>query len=445
MTPYTHLLQQIFNHDFAALKDPSDFHRYFFDTALDLEELQKVCDTVLASGIEIGGKTIPAAVTIKGKTAPEKPFAILAQLHGNEPCGLASILLAMALAEAGQLEQDVIGIIGNPIAAKQYFEAWAKAPQMRQEVRDAYRCGLNDDGTLMPDMNRIPADFMKRDQSVPNIKRAQELYHLAQHISGIADIHSARGNMICITDHKNDAHLKFTPIRSVLTELADAISGHASGTVTVQTYKTVIAPLDNILCQIGIEAGRHEEPYTPHVAASFILSLLHTLAITTVKPMHSRENGVFDRYAVEPRMTFADLKIEGKLQDDDMVYMVTDCVAADSIPKQSDQVVVKKKDGSYAIQTILENIITPKGDLVYALYQYDEMVHIKKDHVVAIAIPSGTLFKAPKEIWGIFFSKSGALYDKDPAVGPWPVAKDKLATTKFCYPCTVSKMKIAFN
>jgi len=406
--------------------------------------LQKVAAEIFQSSVEIGGKTIPAAMLIKGKSAPAKPFAILTQLHGNEPCGLAAILLAMALAQIGQLEQDVIGIIGNPIAAKQYFDAWTKAPGAGQETRDAYRCGLNDDGSLMPDMNRIPVDFMKRDATSPHIKRAQELYQLGQHISGIADLHSARGNMICITDHKRDGDLKFTPIRSVLTELADAISGHASGTVTVQTLKTILTPLPNIACQIGIEAGRHEEPYTPHVAASFILSLLHTLGLTTVKPVHSRENGVFDRYAVKPRLSFADLKIEGTPADDDLIYMVTDCASADAIPKQSDQVVVRQKDGRYAIQTILENIITPKGELAYALYQYDEMVHIKKDHVVAIAIPSGALFKAPQELWGIFFSKPAALYDKDPAVGPWPVSKDKLATTKFCYPCMVSKMKLEF-
>jgi len=438
------MLKAIFNRDFTDCKSPIDFNQFFFDTALDLEELQKVCEHILASSIEIAGKTIPACITIKGKKTPEKPFCILAQLHGNEPAGLAGILMAMALSEAGQLAEDVIGIIGNAHAAKQYFEAWAKAPQARQETRDAYRCGLHDDGSLMPDLNRIPVDFITRDDSTYHIKRAQELYHVGQHSSGIADLHTARGNMICITDHKNDADLKFSPIRSILTELADAISSHASGGATVQTLKTILFPLPNIKYQVGIEAGRHEEPYSPHVAASFILSALYTLMLTEVIPLHAKENGVFSRYAVKPRITYADLKIEGTLQEDDKIYMVTDCHSVEAIPKQSDQVVVKQKDGSLAIQTILENIISPKGELLYALYQYDEMIHIKKDHVVALAIPSGATFKAPFEMWGIFFSKSAAHYDKDPAVGPWPVARDKLATTKFCYPCDVSKIKIEF-
>ena len=214
--------------------------------------------------------------------------------------------------------------------------------------------------------------------------------------------------------------------------------------MTVQTLKTVLAPLDNIITQVGIEAGRHEEPYAPHVAASFILSLLYTLGITPVKPLHAKENGTFTRYAVKPRITYADLTIDGKLHAEDQIYMVTECKSSDSIPKQSDQVVVKKADGTYALQTILENIITPKGELAYAVYQYDEMVHIKKGHVVALAIPSGVKLRAPFEMWGIFFSKSAALYDKDPAVGPWPIAPDKLSSIKFCYPCEVSKMKIEF-
>ena len=66
---------------------------------------------------------IPAACALEARSAP---FAILAQIHGNEPAGLAGILLAMALAEAGKLERDVIGVIGNPLAAEQYFERLGK-------------------------------------------------------------------------------------------------------------------------------------------------------------------------------------------------------------------------------------------------------------------------------------------------------------------------------
>ncbi|MDX2112452.1 MAG: hypothetical protein SFW63_01775 [Alphaproteobacteria bacterium] len=444
MSPTTHLLQTIFNHDFARLEKPQDFQHIFFDTALDLEELEQVFAHIQPQTLTIGGRDITSAMTIKGKKSPTAPFCILAQLHGNEPAGLAGILIAMALSEAGLLEEDVVAVIGNPLAAAQYFKARKDAPEARQETRDAFRCGVADDGSLLPDMNRIPTDFQSRPADSHHIKRAQELYHIGQHISGIADIHTARGNMICITDHKRDQDLKFSPIRSLLLDLADAISANASGAVTLQTLKTILAPLPNIGYQVGIEAGRHEEPYAPHVAASFILSALHTLGLTAVKPLHEKENGAFTGYHVKPRITYADLTASGNARPDDEIYMVTECHSADAIPKQSDRVLVKLKDGSYAIQTILENIINPRGELAYAIYQYDEMVHIKKGHVVALAVPSGVTYRTPFDLWGIFFSKSSSLYDKDPAVGPWPLTPDKLASTKFCYPCQLEKLKIAF-
>ena len=361
-----------------------------------------------ASCIEIGGKTIPAAIRIKGKKTTDAPFCILAQLHGNEPAGNAGIALALALSEAGLLEENVIGMIGNPLAARQYFEAYTAAPNARQETRDAFRCGLSDSGELLPDMNRIPVDFMSRDASDHHTKRAQELWHVGQHISGILDIHTARGNMTCITDHKRDSDLKHAPIRALLTELAEAISANASATVTVQTLKTILFPLPNILCQTGIEAGRHEDPKAPYNAAAFTLATLYRLGLTSVEPFNMDDDGMFERYSVQPRITYADLIREGELQPDDKIYMARDV----------------------------------NGNIEE--YQIDEMEMVKKGQVVAVAKPSGAIFRSPAHFAGIFFSKSGALYDKDPAVGPWPVAVDKLASVKFCYPCHVSQMKLDF-
>ena len=197
------LLHEIFNDDFSHVADSADFHARFFASALTLPDLAKVSAAVSAQKITLGGKTIPAAVLIPGKR-PGAPFAILAQLHGNEPAGLAGILLAMALSEAGKLERDCLAVIGNPLAAKQYFESLRLAPQARQEMRDAYRCGLSDTGQLLPDMNRIPVDFMTCPATDHHTRRAQELFTIGSHISGILDIHSARGNMLCITDHKHD-------------------------------------------------------------------------------------------------------------------------------------------------------------------------------------------------------------------------------------------------
>lgn len=400
-------LKKIYNYDFSQMSNKDIFRDKFFARTLTLSELRIVHDYVQNNNIEIAGQKIPAAIHLKGtENGNAQPFVILAQLHGNEPAGLAGIALAMALSEAKLLKRDVIAIIGNPLAARQYFAALAENPTAPQETRDAFRCGLNENGELLPDGNRIPIDFLTNKNPTPHIKRSQELYLLGQNISGILDIHSARGNMICITDHKNDDDLKYSPIRPVLTELAEAISANASATVTVQTLKTILFPLPNITCQTGIETGRHENPNSPYVAADFTLATLYNQKITDVEPFNKDDDGVFERYSVRPRITYNDLIREGELQDDDMIYMAWE------------------HDGK------IEK------------HQYDEMEAIKAGQIVAVALPSGAIFRAPHDFSGIFLSKSGKLYDKDPSVGPWPVAASKIDSVKFCYPCIVSEIKI---
>jgi len=433
------LLTELFNYDFADARDSAAFHAHFFARTLTLSDLKKICDAVCAESISIGGNIITAGIRIPGKT-PGAPFVILAQLHGNEPAGLAGIALAMALSEAGQLEREVIGVIGNPLAAQQYFAALSAHPHARQETRDCYRCGVDETGALYPDMNRIPIDFRTRPATDHHTKRAQELFALAQHINGILDIHSARGNMLCITDHKHDSELKNSPIRAVLTHLAEAISAHASAAIAVQTFKTILSPLPNILHQVGIEAGRHEAPDSPYHAASFTLSLLHTLELTRITPIFTEENGAFDCYEVQPRITYADLRHDtAALHADDRIYMAATCHALASVPARSDTVIVQQTNGNYVLQSVAEFTKKPAGSMEYAVFQYDEMEAIEKDRVVAVAVPSGTAFSTTSDFSGIFVSKSAALYDKDPAVGPWPVSVDKIATIKFCYPCRVKK------
>lgn len=402
-------LKTIYNYDFSQMSNADIFCNKFFAKTLTLAELKIIHDYVQKNNISISGKSIPAAIYLKGSEGNNtQPFVILAQLHGNEPAGLAGIALAMALAEAGLLKRDAIGVIGNPLAAKQYFAALEKAPNTPQENRDAFRCGLSETGELLPDGNRIPVDFMTKNDNTEHTKRSRELYFIGQNISGILDIHSARGNMTCITDHKRDSDLKYSPIRALLTELAEAISANASATVTVKTLKTILFPLPNILCQTGIEAGRHEDPKAPHVAAAFTLATLYNEGITSVKPLNQEDDGIFERYSVQPRITYNDLIREGELKADDQIYMA------------------HENNGK------IEN------------YQYDEMEAIKMGQIVAVARPSGVVFRAPSDFSGIFFSKSGVLYDKDPSVGPWPVAASKSDSVKFCYPCIVSELKIEF-
>lgn len=403
-------LKKIYNYDFSQMSNKDALRDKFFEKILNLAELRIVHDYVQNNNIEIAGQIIPAAIHLKGTdNGGAMPFVILAQLHGNEPAGLAGIALAIALSEAKLLKRDVIGIIGNPLAARQYFAALAENPDAPQETRDAFRCGLSKNCELLPDGNRIPVDFLTTTNITPHIKRSQELYLLGQNICGIIDLHSARGNMTCITDHKNDSDLKYSPIRPVLTDLAEAISANASATVTVQTLKTILFPLPNITCQTGIEAGRHEDPKAPYVAAAFTLATLYNQKIADVEPFNKQDDGIFERYSVHPRITYSDLIRNSELQADDMVYMAW------------------------------EN----NGKIEE--HQYDEMEAIKAGQIVAVAQPSGAIFRAPYDFSGIFLSKSGKLYDKDPSVGPWPVAAEKIDSVKFCYPCIVSEMKLNFS
>lgn len=442
MTTIRHLLTEIFNTDFSKSKNSNQLLENFFEPTITIADLKKVHDLVAHSTYSVNGKAISGALRI-GSNSKETPFAILAQIHGNEPCGLAGFLMAMALNEAKLLTRDVLCIIGNTLAAEQYFYAYQEAPKARQEIRDSYRCGLGDGGVLLPDMNRIPSDFMERKPDTHHIRRAQELFALGEQVFGILDIHSARGNMLCITDHKHNSELSHSPIRAVLLELAEAISAHSSsGAQTVKTFKTIMQPLPNIKYQVGIEAGRHEAIDTPAHAALFTLSMLHAIGISKAKPVDKKESGIFDCYHVAPKWNYSDLIASGELQPDDKIYMCIPCMSEGAIPKRSDRVVVKKKDGEYLLQTIMQYMVKPQGEIEYAIYQYDEMETLHESAVVAVAVPSGVTFKAPKTAAGIFFSKSASLYDKDPAVGPWPLTPAQIETTKFCYPCDVKQEKL---
>lgn len=443
--PIATLLSSIFGDDFSQMADPDSVKKRFFETRIGLAQLASVCELVAASEANLGGRAIPGALLIKGRqSAP--PLIVQSQLHGNEPAGLAAFLLVMALAKADLLEKNVLLVVGNPLAARQYFAALEKNPKARQQTRDAYRCGMDEKGNLLADMNRIPVDFKRRDTKDPHIKRAQELYHLCLHSCGILDLHTARGNMVCITDHKHDSDLKHSPIRAMLLELADAIAANAStdGTKRV-TLKTLVSPLDNIKHQIGIEAGTHEAEDAPYIAASFVLAALYRLGYTKVTPVAQLEDdGMFEGYHVKPRLTYADLEIEGDIAPNDKIYMVESCSEPEELPSDATSVVVRREDGSFGLQTFMQFMVKPAGDLYYALRQYEEMEPVEAGQVIAVAVPSGTELKAKQAFSGIFWSKYGVFYDKDPAVGPWPVAVDKLAATKLCYPCKVEEVKIKF-
>lgn len=441
MTP---LLQRIFNHDFRHCTDASSFREAFFSRKLTLADLALVHADVVQSLYTLEDRVIPAAHLIEGQDSAGAPLLLLAQLHGNEPAGLAGIVLAMALQSAGLLNASVLAVIGNPLASTQYFEHLKANPGTRQESRDAFRCGLATDGSLLPDMNRIPADFLETTRNDAHSVRAKELYALGCHVSGVLDIHSARGNMLCITDHKHDKELTGSPIRSVLTGLAEAISAHASTATKVRTLKTILQPLPNIRTQVGIEAGRHEATESPEYAAKFTLAYLHASDISRVPLDSGKEVGRFIGYAVKPRITYADLEHdEYQLLAHDQVFMACRCTEDALAALRPEQVIVRAADGTHALQSLADYQRNPRGELCYAVCQYDEMEPITAGQVVAVAVPSGASFTAKFSFSGIFYSKSAALYHRDPNVGPWPVARNALGMVKFCYPCEVAPLQLA--
>ncbi len=146
--------------------------------------------------------------------------------------------------------------------------------------------------------------------------------------------------------------------------------------------------------------------------------MLHTLGLTDVSPLYKEENGIFNRYAVKPRLTYGDLVCEGTLAANDKIYMARPA-------RMGEKPLIIGHDGER-----------------FVAHQYEEMESIKEGQVVAVAVPSGTLFKAPRDFSTLFISKSSALYDKDPAVGPWPVDAADIGKIKFCYPCDVSAMPL---
>ena len=427
----TALLEDIFGSDFSHLREDAAFIQRFFERPLNLDDLRKVhsflaaSDTLQIPGISLVGK----------KKAEDLPFVVMSQIHGNEPAGLAGILLVMALSEAGFLQKSVYLAIGNLIASTQYFEALAGHPNTPQESHDVYRTGLDSIGNPLRDLNRMPPIFMQMDATNdPSMARAQLLYRLGQRSSGLLDIHTARGNMVVITDHTNDQHLLYSPIRQILTNLLASIS---SATSTL-TLKQCWEHLPNIESKTGIEAGRHEAPEAPYIAAEFTLSLLYNLGISTLKPPRlSTENGVFSRITVGNKLAFRDLVPDTNqdLLQGEMLYPVKPIRDLSDIPPGTEKLLVEN-NGKLSLQSAAAPYGTPR----YAVYQFEELEPIAADQIVMVAVPSGITFRAPHTFLPLFVTKSAEKYS-DPAVGPWPVSPERMGE-KFAYPCKARKYLI---
>lgn len=426
------LLKRIFGHGFAGM-NASSFAARFFAHLLSLADLAQIHDWLAVQRWQ----GIDAATLIPRKSSgDEVPFLLLAQVHGNEPAGLAGALLALALAEAGLLEKPLVAAIGNPVAAEQYFAAWRADPAAPEHARDIYRAGVDAAGHLLRDMNRIPDHFREADPADPYFRRAQALDRLARSVWGVLDIHSARGELVCVTDHGRDEDLLYSPIRAVLDNLIGAIAGQTGS----RTLKRVYLEHTNVKTSTGIEAGRHEDPASFDRAAHFTLAHLFNLGITPARPPGmEQEDGRFIRYRVEKSLTYAALLPAGAAPvPGDLFYPVLACQPSMPLPPGTEQVLLRTQEGALALAHASAR---PSSAFAYAVHQYGELEPVRQGQVLAVSIPSGVELLAPADFCCLFVSKSAARY-RDPAVGPWPVPADKLAATKFCYPATPGEMGV---
>lgn len=404
--------------------------RVFYGHKISWSDIQRVHDYIQTHSITATGPKgddieVPAALALQGNGKSNAlPFILLSQIHGNEPAGLGAALFTIALEETGLLDRPVHLVIGNHYAAKQYFEAWAKDPRSRQESRDDFRMGLASDGKLMRDLNRIPTNVWEMDANEHyHTARAQQLDALAASASGILDVHSARGDLPCVTTYSDAKALRYSPIRIVLEGLLESIAQHTS---TV-TFKQLTSRHTDMKESFGIEAGTHEDPLAPMLAAGFAHALFYNLGITRLEPHDmEKETGTFQTFHVGKVMPFSALRLEGKAGADELFYTVKEGVAGD-------EYITKEQDGTFALTT-------SKDVGLYALHQYGELEEVKKDQLVAISVPSGAKLYAPIALHTLFAAKSKKLY-RDPAAAVVPFTLSEFSK-KFCHPCQPGTLKL---
>lgn len=425
------LLTSLFGDDVLSLpltEAAARIHATHFGRA----ELRRIHDFLAAQSVELGDESLPAVMHLPVKGATET-LGLMAMLHGNEPAGLAAIAMAIAFWRRGELTGNVYCILGTPLASAQYFDAWDKAPDARQETRDFFRRGYGEDGKLLRDPNRIPPDY-REDKDNPHNARAIALEALADRFTATLDIHSARGELICVTECTEMAHLKNQPIRNVLGELAGSIGSHSAAV----TFKTLLLKKPEIKALTGIEAGRHEDPEAPNRAAAFTHGLMFNLDITSVPPLPDylkHENGVFHFYDVGSSLPFSGLlSAEGtRVQDGDVLYTVMPSTL-EQAKKAASENVLLRDGGTLRVKATAVVTAEEAASVAYREHQFEELEEIRQGQVVVAAVPSGALLAAPSTFSGIFVAKRSALYE-DKAAGVLPLPASEMEQ-KFCFPCT---------
>ena len=377
--------------EMIARREKLKIIRRFTTRDYTLQNLAEIHDRIQTASVKAphpkGGEVeIPAVLHLKGNgKKPQMPFMLFTQIHGNEPAGLTAQAMAIALDEAGLLDAPVYCVIGNPFAAKQYFEAYRKNGKLPENSRDDFRAGVNTKGELQKDLNRIPRHVWELDPATDyHTARAQQLDALAQISCGILDIHSARGDLPCVTNYSDLAMLKRTPIPNILEGLLEAIANHTANV----TFKQLISRHSNIVHSYGIEAGQHEDPKSFPLAAAFTLALFYNLGLTMVS-YNGKLPKQYYAYHVGKSLPFSGLVMEGK--------------------------------------PVAE-------DLFETTHQFGELEEITQGQLIATADKSGAKLLSPRLMHSLFPAKYKKFY-RDPTAGIIPFSPAEM-DKKFCYPCT---------
>lgn len=383
----------------------------------------------------------------------EKSSVILTMIHGNEAAGLAAIANCIFLEKSNLLKQKTYVILGNPIAALQYFSHLKELPFMPTNTRDHFRSGVCVKSNILSDPNRVNVKILEPDYIPPdrNQERMQEIlkFLVAVKPNFLLDIHTQREGGAMITGCNDENLLKNSPISTICKGLLDSIGKHDS----LVPFKLVALKELPHLSYIGIESGEHEKDESVEIAQKFSLTFLANIGACPPELSENKKNKQrFTSVEVNSAIYFSDLKFmtskhslaqknSNQTIKNDEFYTVKEIHDQASLGND-DLVIITETNGNSKVVNYAEAKLG-NYSITYKVHQYLEFEQIEKDQVVAIAIPSGNELLAPKNMSGIFTvkSKKNFLSLKD----SFPVDAEKLQTAKFLYPIKAKNITINFN
>jgi len=411
---------------------------------------------------------IPGCAIIGDQKAADA-VVFLAHTHGNEPVGLSSFLLALALSGAGLLKGKVYAVIGNIEAARRYWEVFRDNPEAPVYKRSFFRTvSASDEPDEAKDLNRLPPKWGELavnnlrefyDQILDSehyiVRRALKILTLAlrPEVKLFFDVHSSRqspdGLRIINVSQTQMKMIEEGIFGHILRGAPDDLRIFPAGLLETLgidepqiTVKMLveIARGENIIPIIGIECGHHENVQdTMPRSVQFANALLYNLSLSEVKPEnYAKDTGEFYKYHVIGRKGLKYLN--GTITPGDVIYPVKPLAEEKPPYYTSGQIIAWNPTRAELLDIGREPNIEKLEKIrnttqeIYSVYQFKEMEKMKKGQVAMIGVPSGNKFTMPEDAILLFPTKSSALYGKKP--GMWPIEVNAVKTpanAKFSY------------